>query len=39
MTVIRDGEPYGVSEQSGVAVGHGWLEGPLTLCGPLVSTS
>lgn len=41
MIMIRDGEPYGVSGQSGVAAGHGRLEGPLTLLdyGPLVSTS
>ena len=41
MIMIRNGEPYGVSDQSEVAAGHGLLEGPLTLqdYGPLVGTS
>ena len=41
MIMIWNGEPYGVSDQSEVAAGHGLLEGPLTLLdyGPLVGTS
>lgn len=31
MIMIWNGEPYGVSDQSEVAAGHGLLEGPLTL--------